>query len=404
MTRLDSWLACHLSRLVRIALVLQVSGFAFFVAGTHGAFAPMPNPPTTTDFASFYAAGSLANAGQAADAYDAAHHRAAEEAATAPGVEDKRFLYPPVFLLICAPLARLPYLAAFVAFEAVTSLLWLMLATAVALGRAGSRPADRATAAACLAAIPAVWWALGWGQNAFLSAGLMAAGTLGLRRRPLLAGAALGALCFKPHFGVLIPLALLAGGHWRAILGAATAVLLLCAASAALFGLQAWRVFADMLLHARQTAESTILLAGHVDIGGAARLLGAGGGVSWVLQAAASTLAAACVAWAWWHTRGRDTPPARIAAANAILVAATLTAMPFVLFYDLVMASVAAAWLVRAADLSFWRRYEPTWLAALWFATLVAYPAAALLHAATGAAVGVALLWLAMARVRDATV
>ena len=61
-----------------ILLVLELAGFAFLVAGTHGLIVPL-DKPTTTDFVSFYAAGKLAAAGTPALAYDQAAHYAAEK-------------------------------------------------------------------------------------------------------------------------------------------------------------------------------------------------------------------------------------------------------------------------------------------------------------------------------------
>ncbi len=377
-----------LERVLRAWLILQVAGFIFMVAGTHGAFGPQPVPPTTTDFVSFYAAGRLANQGVPANAYDPAAHQAMEFQVVAPGVEEKRFLNPPVFLLVCAPLAKLPYLAAFILFEAASFVVWLALTTRIA----GGAP----LAAMMLAAIPSVWWALGWGQNSFLSASLMAAGTLLLPRRPMLAGAAFGALCFKPHFGLLVPVALVAGRHWRAILGATLSAALLCGATTACFGVASWRAFFTMAAHARTAIETGIQLAGHVDTGGALRLLGVAASTSWYLQAAVSALAAGCVAWLW--ARCGKPGEGRQAAANAGLIAGTLAAMPFVLFYDLVMAGVAAAWLARAARRGCWRPWEQPVLAGAVLIDLLAYPSAAILHVGVGTFVAPALLWLAVRR------
>jgi hypothetical protein len=77
--------------------------FLFLVAGTHGLIVPLAGP-TSTDFVSFYAAGALADAGTPELAYDQAAHDAAEQRATAAGVEYRFFYYPPVFLLLCAAL------------------------------------------------------------------------------------------------------------------------------------------------------------------------------------------------------------------------------------------------------------------------------------------------------------
>ena len=107
-----------------ILLIAEVAATLWFIAGTHGWIVPLGGP-TSTDFASFYAAGKLAAAGTAPLAYDHAAHQAAEWVATEPGIGYQFFFYPPVFLLLAAPLSLLPYLVAFVVFEAATLLFYL---------------------------------------------------------------------------------------------------------------------------------------------------------------------------------------------------------------------------------------------------------------------------------------
>jgi alpha-1,2-mannosyltransferase len=87
-----------------ILLVLQLTGFLFIVAGTHGWIVPLARP-TTTDFVSFYAAGALADSGTPALAYDHAAHLAAEERVAGAGIGYQFFNYPPVFMLL-SPLSR----------------------------------------------------------------------------------------------------------------------------------------------------------------------------------------------------------------------------------------------------------------------------------------------------------
>ena len=53
-------------------------------------------------------------------------HLAAEERVAGRGIGYQFFNYPPVFLLLCAMLAALPYLAAFLLFEAATLVLWMV--------------------------------------------------------------------------------------------------------------------------------------------------------------------------------------------------------------------------------------------------------------------------------------
>src|ERR1700745_3604981 len=89
----------------RVLLAVETAVFLFLVAGTHGLIVPLAGP-TSTDFVSFYAAGALADAGAPELAYNQAAHDAAEQRATAAGAETRVFYYPPVFLLLCAALAR----------------------------------------------------------------------------------------------------------------------------------------------------------------------------------------------------------------------------------------------------------------------------------------------------------
>src|SRR6266550_6066472 len=147
-----------------ILLAIEFAVFLFMAAGTHGLIVPLAKP-TSTDFVSFYAAGSLADAGKPQLAYDKAAHYAAEERATAAGIDYNFFYYPPPFLLLCSILAHLPYILAFLIFEAASLLLYLFVACRIL----GHR--DRAILI-CVLAFPSVLWTLGLGQNALLTAAL----------------------------------------------------------------------------------------------------------------------------------------------------------------------------------------------------------------------------------------
>jgi alpha-1,2-mannosyltransferase len=317
-----------------ILLAIEVSGFLFLIAGTHGLIVPL-SAPTSTDFVSFYAAGSLVNAGTPELVYDQAAHGAAEEQATAPGVEYRFFYYPPIFLLLCAPLARLPYLVAFLVFEAATLVLYLIVVRNI-LGKcsfSGLVP---------ILAFPAVFWTLGLGQNAFLTAALFGAGMLCVDRRPIAAGMLFGALCYKPHFGLLVPVALAAGGHWRAFAAAFASATALCLSSLMLFGWATWSDFFTTVAASHVTYESgRVSFGGLVSPFGAVLLLGGTPAAAYAVQAGATLSAALLVGFTW---RSGLALPIRA----ATLAAATVVAIPVILIYDLALAGVAVAWLIKA--------------------------------------------------------
>ncbi|HEX6441247.1 MAG TPA: glycosyltransferase family 87 protein, partial [Stellaceae bacterium] len=275
-----------------------------------------------------------ADAGTAQLAYDHAAHLAAEEAATAPGIEYQFFNYPPVYLLICAALPAMPYLIAFCAFMAATLAAYLLVARRILADCSGA-------ALLVLLAFPIVFWNIGLGQNAFLTAALFGAATLLVDRRPILSGLLFGALCYKPHFGLLVPLALAAGGHWRCFAAAAVSACLLVLASVAAFGLEAWQAFLVTAGGSHAVYESgRILFAGMVSPFGAVRLLGGGVALAYGVQAGASLAAAATTILVW--RRGLPLPTRA-----AVLASATLLAVPLALLYDLMLGAVAALWLVR---------------------------------------------------------
>jgi hypothetical protein len=366
----------------RVLLAVETAVFLFLVAGTHGLIAPLAGP-TSTDFVSFYAAGALADAGTPELAYDQAAHDAAEERATEAGIEYRFFYYPPVFLLLCAALARLPYLAAFLVFEVATLVLCLIVMREILAERDWS-------AIIPILAVPAAFWTLGLGQNSFLTAALFGAGTLWIDRRPILAGFCFGALCYKPHFALLVPVALLAGRYWRALaafLGSAAA---LCGLSVIAFGWQTWQGFVAAAAESHATyASGRINFGGLITPFGGVLLAGGTPNAAYMAQAAATLGAGLLVAFVWRR-------PLPLPIRGATLAAATLVAVPVALIYDLILAAVAAAWLVSdPAGVAGWERVA---LAALFVLSMIPPSLAEACHVPAGPIVALALLALIAVR------
>jgi hypothetical protein len=371
----------------RMLLVVETAVFLFVVAGTYGLIVPLAGP-TTTDFVSFYAAGALADSGTPELAYDQTAHDAAEQHATAAGIEYRFYYYPPVFLLLCAALAHLPYLAAFVVFEAATLALCVVVMRQILAEEGWS-------AILPVLAFPPVFWALGLGQNSFLTAALFGAGTLWIDRRPILAGLCFGALCYKAHFALLVPVALVAGRHWRALGAALGSAVALCGLSLVAFGWQTWDGFLATAAGSHATyASGRINFGGFVSPFGGVLLAGGTPHAAYLAQAAATLGAGLLVAFVW--RRGLPLP---IRAAT--LAAATLVAIPVALIYDLVLAAIAAAWLVRdPAGLAGWEKLA---LAALFVLCMLPPGVAEAFHFPAGPIVALSLLALIAARALSTT-
>jgi len=330
------WLTARRARVWGWLLLGVTAAIAIgWVAASRGGLDPT-GKPLGTDFTSFWTASKLALGGTSQLAYDVAAHHAQQTALIGRDTGYAAFFYPPIFLLICLPLASLPYLASLAVWLTGTGALYWRMARAW-LGPRFSN----ASGAMPILAFPAVLTNIGHGQNGFLSAALFGGGALWLQRRPILAGVCLGALAYKPHLGIMIPIALAIAGRWKTFAAAGAAALALAAASYGLFGLETWRAFlADSGL-ARSALEQGLVGDAKMQSAFAAvRLWGGGLGVAYWVQALAAAAAAAGLVWL------RRRAPNSGAEGPAMIVAALL-ASPFLLDYDLVILAAPLAWMLR---------------------------------------------------------
>lgn len=339
-----------------VLLTSELVIFVFCVAGTHGWIVPL-DQPNASDFVSYYAAGLLANDGTPALAYDHAAHYAREQQATAVGIGYNFFYYPPIFLFVCAVLARLPYLAVFCVLQATG----LLSCLAVVRRIVGSVPLST------LLAFPAVFWAVGTGQNALLTATLLGAAMLTVDHRPVLSGILMGALCYKPHLGLLLPVALAAGRHWRAFAAATLSGLTLIIASGLAFGWTTWSAF----LAATKTVGSVYGVADtQIDVTGLTNpygfILALHGDplVAIETQIVVTLFVVAVVVWVWAARQ-------RLAIRAAVLLAGIPVAAPIVMFYDLMLSGLAIAWLVHDGRESGFPTWQKTGLVVVFVAPLL---------------------------------
>jgi len=290
--------------------------------------------PVVDDFVAFWSAGQLALRGAALATYDPRLQHAAEVATIGHGFAGSLgWSYPPAFLFVVSALALLPYTTAFVVWCVATLSLY-----AVAIARISGRRTDGLLACAA----PWVLTALTPGQNGFLTAGLIALSLVHLEKRPALSGLFLGLLSYKPQFGILFPLALAAGGYWRAFAWAGATALASNGLAGAVFGFGTFGAF----LHSLGVAtQSHLTIAGLgwnklQSIYGLARSAGLSGSAAWAAQAALSLAIASGTVLCW-----RSRLP--FALKSAFLATVALLATPYVFVYDLPVLSVAVAFLAR---------------------------------------------------------
>ena len=166
-----------------------------------------------TDFVNVWSAGRLVLDGHPALAYDWDIQKQVQVAVLGQSYDGNfAWHYPPPFLFVAALLAHFPYAVAFIGWAAVSLVPYLAVMRAIV-----GRPFGLLLALA----FPVVLTNTLVGQNGFLTASLIG-GTLYLMpTRPVLSGICLGLLSYKPQYGLLFPLVLIAASQWTVFFTAA---------------------------------------------------------------------------------------------------------------------------------------------------------------------------------------
>lgn len=333
--------------LVRVCLVLAVANLTlcgaaylsrWWVYNPEGLGIP-------TDFINVWAAGRLVLDGFPAQAYDWDVQKQVEVAKLGQDfVGYFAWHYPPPFLFVASMLARLPYQLAFMGWAAVSFLPFLVAVRAIV----GHPFGYLLALAAPMAFINALV-----GQNGFLTAALIGGALYLIPVRPILAGICLGLLTYKPQYGLLFPIALIAAGHWRVFISAAVTAVVLASASWLAFGIESWLAFFQWMPKFSQAfltegkapwwkMQSIFALVRY--FGGTEPL---GWAFHWVLTASLAVLMALI-----WRSRVPYTLKAAALGAGALLTT------PYLFMYDMMVLAIPVAFLVRIGLKTGFRAYE----------------------------------------------
>ncbi len=356
--RSGDWLTAERRRIYPLIVLALTVVVSLFWVLTSDHLIDRFGRPIGTDYSNVYAAGAQVWSGQVDAVYDPQSQHQAEIAAF--GGRDVPFYgwhYPPMFLMVAALLALLPYGWALLIYMATTFAAYLAMLRAIV-----PRPETPLVAAA----FPAVFVNLGHGQNGFLTAALIGGALFVIDRRPVVAGILIGLLAYKPQFGVLVPLVLIATLRWRTFAAASATVIATAGLATVLFGRDIWTAFAGsaeftrtVVLEEGQTGWQKIQ-----SLFSTVRMWGGSVDVAYGAQIALGLALAASVVWLWRSQ-------ARFELKAAALVIASLLATPYVLDYDLVVLAIAGAFLARHGLAHGFRDFEITALAFAWAAPMV---------------------------------
>ncbi len=392
------WLTRERIRLIAIAvLIASVAGYAFLVMTAHGGV-DRQGRPLGTDFSNVYAAGTYVLEGKPTVPFDPPRQYAREQTIFGKTTPFYGWHYPPYFLFIAGALAKLPYGLALTVWQAATLALYLLvilgivrssfrgarsaspesIVTIVPAESEKNRPSaqglsipDSRFAASGLTvllalAYPAVLINIGHGQNGFLTAALLGGALVILDRRPIVAGILIGLLVYKPQFGLMIPLALMAGGYWRTFAAAVATVTALTLVTTLAFGPEVWPAFKA----STEFSRTVVLEQGQTgwykiqSLFSWARMWGAPIPLAYALQGALTVALGIAIVRLW-----------RSAAAHALksaaLCLAAILATPYSLDYDMMVLAPAIAFLACYGLQRGFGPWEKSALAALWLAPLV---------------------------------
>ena len=313
------------------------------------------------DFSVFWTASHLMLNGAAATVYDYPAFARAESALFGAYLNHgfMPWLYPPTQLLLVTPFALLPYAVSYVVF--VCAGIWLFATGTLGVTNFAARFRRPRLAALVVLAYPGVFAAAMVGQNALLTAALMAFAVRWSERHPVRAGICIGLLAIKPQLALLFPVVLIVARAWKAMWVAAVSAVLFTGVSVAVCGPQSISAF----LASSRVARDMVLehgvpywLASPTPFA-ALRLSDASIAMSYAVQGSVALIAAAAACYVW-----RRTSDLRMRA--AALAVATLLANPYVWFYELTWLGVALICLAVCGLEKGWNRGEQAILVLAW--------------------------------------
>jgi arabinofuranan 3-O-arabinosyltransferase len=288
-----------------------------------------------TDFVNVWSAGRLVLDGHPALAYDWDIQKQVQVAVLGQNYDGNfAWHYPPPFLFVAGMLAQFPYAVAYVGWAAASFLPYLAAMRAIV---------GRSFGFLLAAAFPVVFTNTLVGQNGFLTASLIGGTLVLMQKRPVLSGICLGLLSYKPQYGLLFPLMLIAAAQWRVFFTAGVIAVLLAALSWFAFGTESWQAF----VHWMPMFDKAFLVEGRAPWGkiqsifALTRYFGGPETLAWVLQWIMSGAVAILLVLLW---RGRNVPYLLKAAALAV---GTLLVTPYLFLYDEMVLAIAVAFLVR---------------------------------------------------------
>jgi arabinofuranan 3-O-arabinosyltransferase len=333
--------------LLNVCFVLLVINVSFFPAAyfAHWWIWDPDGRGIPTDFVNVWAAGRLVLEGHPAQAWDWGIEKQVELALLRQDFTGYfAWHYPPPFLFVASLLAQFPYAVAFIGWVSASLVPYLVTMRAIVGRNFGWLLGI---------AFPMVFNNTLVGQNGFLTTALIGGTLYLIPVRPILAGVCLGLLSYKPQYGLLFPIVLIAASQWTVFFSAAVVAVTMALASWLAFGTESWQAF----FHWMPMFSQAFLTEGKAtwwklqSLFSLVRYLGGTEALAWSFQWVL-TASVAVVLVLMWRSR---IPYSLKASALAI---GTLLTTPYLFMYDMMVLAVPVAFLVRIGLNDGFRPYE----------------------------------------------
>ncbi len=235
-----------------LSLLLAYIGFSSLLHSLTPAygFASIDGQYVGRDFLPFYAAAKQAILGNIHSLYTKLGAYQATQAVVPDLAEEKishwPWPYPPHYFLLIMPFAELPYYFSLAA--------WLLLS--IVLPSTALWYFWRVRGVFFFATILnlSIFICLIMGQNALILSAIAGIGMASIKKSPILAGICFSILSVKPHFAILLPIALIFGGYWRVLLYTIFNTIFLLIISNMIFG---WDIFLIAAQHFSMVSETS---------------------------------------------------------------------------------------------------------------------------------------------------
>ncbi|MPW34910.1 glycosyltransferase family 87 protein [Vibrio sp. B1Z05] len=265
------------------------------------------------------------------------------------------FAYPPQMLSILYPLGFLSYESAFIIWSLLSFSCFLL---SVTLGSSYNK-----IYILVLMLAPATLINISFGQNGLLTAALLIGGCKALNRSHILSGILFGILTIKPHMGILIPFALIAGRYWKTFIWATLTAIIMVAFSCFILSYEVWYYWMinSPWKYAKNFIEHGVGLGINMQISPfiSARLLTGSIYFAWIVQVICCLIAILSTIYAFIKS---DCWLIKV----AVLVTATYLSSPYIHSYDMSALSVIIVLLISSDKICSFNKLERYLMVFIW--------------------------------------